>query len=117
VGTRRGHSLYLEELADTGIMGMLGFLSIALFCLRELALARRAALAVHAPHAHLISALFLAVVTYLASAMFLHLSYQRYYWLLLGMAGAAVNIYRHQVLPLRLRVHIAQPLRAGQSKA
>ena len=33
-------------------------------------------------------------MAYLTTALFLHLSYQRYYWLLLGLAGAAVHILR-----------------------
>ncbi|MEK7727844.1 MAG: hypothetical protein AAB354_05480, partial [candidate division KSB1 bacterium] len=34
----------------------------------------------------------LSLVCYLGTALFLHLSYQRYYWFLLALAGAALQI-------------------------
>ena len=34
----------------------------------------------------------LALVGYLASGLFLHLSYARYYWLVLALAGAAASV-------------------------
>ncbi|HSL32690.1 MAG TPA: hypothetical protein VK871_03515, partial [Candidatus Limnocylindrales bacterium] len=34
----------------------------------------------------------LALVGYLASGLFLHLSYARYYWLVLALAGAAATV-------------------------
>jgi hypothetical protein len=36
--------------------------------------------------------LMLAVVTYMTTGLFLHLSYARYFWLVLAIAGAAAHL-------------------------
>ena len=38
----------------------------------------------------LASSIFFGLIAYLASAAFLHLSYQRYFWILLALASSAV---------------------------
>ena len=44
--------------------------------------------------ADLASAFALSLMTYLVTAIFLHLSYQRYYWFLIALASAAVHVLR-----------------------
>jgi putative inorganic carbon (hco3(-)) transporter len=88
--TRRAHSLYLEMAAETGAIGLGVFLAIAGVLLRGLWRARRAG----GPMADLATALFLSVFSYLAAGIFLHLAYQRYYWLLLAVAGSALLLMR-----------------------
>src|SRR2546429_9298197 len=46
-------------------------------------------------------------MAYLTTALFLHLSYQRYYWLLLALAGATAQILRS---PAELRATTAKRL-------
>jgi hypothetical protein len=36
------------------------------------------------------SSIFFGLVAYLASAAFLHLSYQRYFWIVLALASSAI---------------------------
>jgi hypothetical protein len=36
--------------------------------------------------------LLLSIVTYMTTGLFLHLSYARYFWLMLALAGAAAHI-------------------------
>lgn len=87
---RRGHSLYLEMIADTGIIGLTAFLTMVGVPL--VLLFRRARYwRDRDPERAIIASSFLfALIAYLASAMFLHLSYQRYFWAVLGLASAAI---------------------------
>lgn len=87
---RRGHSLYLELAADTGIIGLGAFLAMVGVTLAYLYRSAR----LWRPHdperAMLASSFFFALCAYLATAAFLHLSYQRYFWLLLALANAVI---------------------------
>lgn len=87
---RRGHSLYLEMAADTGMIGLGAFLAMvgtALVLLYR-----------HAKHwrdrdperSMLASSFLFALLAYLATGAFLHLSYQRYFWVVLALGSAAV---------------------------
>jgi putative inorganic carbon (hco3(-)) transporter len=93
---RRAHNLYLEIGADLGVVGLLAFLSIVVVTLAHLwRLARwwqgrRPELFVLAMSA------LLSLVAYLASGIFLQLSFQRYFWILIAIANAAIWILRHE---------------------
>ncbi len=96
-GPRRAHSMYLEELADTGLIGFAAFMAIALGTVQQLARIRRYWAQRRTDFGLVATGFLLAIVAYLCSATFLHLSYQRYFWLLLAMAGAAIEILRPPV--------------------
>jgi putative inorganic carbon (HCO3(-)) transporter len=93
---RRGHSLYLELAADTGLVGLSAFMAMvgtALVLLYRHAKRLRG----HDPQAAMVaSSLFFGLFAYLACGMFLHLSYQRYFWALLGLASAAIWTLRRE---------------------
>jgi O-antigen ligase len=91
---RRGHSLYLEMAADTGIIGLSAFLSMVGVAIVMLLRQARAWRNKDPERAIIASSLLFALVGYLASAMFLHLSYQRFFWAILGLASAAIWILR-----------------------
>jgi putative inorganic carbon (HCO3(-)) transporter len=91
---RRGHSLYLELMADTGIIGLTAFLSMVGVALVLLFRSSRYWRERDAERALIASSLLFALIAYLASAMFLHLSYQRYFWAVLGLASAAIWVLR-----------------------
>jgi O-antigen ligase len=91
---RRGHSLYLEMMADTGIIGLTAFLSMVGVALVLLFRSSRYWRERDAERAVIASSLLFALIAYLASAMFLHLSYQRYFWAVLGLASAAIWVLR-----------------------
>jgi putative inorganic carbon (HCO3(-)) transporter len=91
---RRGHSLYLELMADTGIIGLTAFLSMVGAALVLLFRSSRYWRERDAERAVIASSLLFALIAYLASAMFLHLSYQRYFWAVLGLASAAIWVLR-----------------------
>lgn len=89
---RRAHNLYLEIAADTGLIGFGVFMAmVSITCAQLWRLSRFLSLR-RPEHANLASALLFGLVAYLASGMFLHLAYARYYWLLLGLANAGIWI-------------------------
>lgn len=92
-GNRRAHNMYLEELSDTGFFGFVLFMGIIGWTLYQLLQLRRYWSTRHPKNNYIIAGLFCAIIAYLATAIFLHLSYIRYYWLLLALAGAAIQIF------------------------
>jgi putative inorganic carbon (hco3(-)) transporter len=90
-GRRRAHSLYLEMAADTGVAGLALFLAIAattmagLWRLSRFWDGRR-----RFAESALARAFVLSLVAYLTSGLFLQLAYQRYFWLLIAVANAAL---------------------------
>lgn len=101
---RRAHSLYLELAAEMGVVGLLGFMAIPTWLGLRLWFLRRRWLHVDRERALLATAFLIALVAYFGTAIFLHLAFQRYYWLLLGLAGATVQL-------LSQRRNVARPLR------
>lgn len=91
-GERRAHNMYLEQAANTGLLGFFAFMAIVLFILWRLWRARQFFRWRSTMFTNLATAFGLSIVCYLATALFLHLSYQRYYWFLLALAGAALQI-------------------------
>ena len=96
---REAHILYLGVAAETGILGLGCLMGILLGTLYELQRARRR----HAGSpqlANLASGLFLAVIGYMVTSLFLHMSYVRYFWLLIGVSSAAsVVLLRADLAP------------------
>ncbi len=91
---REAHNLYLGLAAEAGGLGLGAFLVAVIVTLVGLARARRAALESRPDLAALATGFLLAIVAYLASGIFLHLSYARYFWLMLALGGAAAIIVR-----------------------
>jgi putative inorganic carbon (hco3(-)) transporter len=87
---RRGHSLYLEMAADTGVIGLGAFLAMVLTALAYLYRNARYWRERDWERSILASSFFFALLAYLATGFFLHLSYQRYFWLLLALASSTI---------------------------
>jgi O-antigen ligase len=81
--------MYLEIAAENGLVGLTFFLSAVVVTLRDLSRARRRWLHTRPDDANLASAFLLVIVAYLSTAIFLHLSYARYFWLMFGLATVA----------------------------
>jgi len=90
--TRQAHNLYTSVAAETGTLGLACFIAIFFVTMRNLMRARRWWLASRPGVAHLATGLFLGLVGYLVSGIALHLSYERYLWFLLAIAGIAAHI-------------------------
>ncbi len=91
---RDPHSLYVQLLAETGILGTIAFLGMVFSLIRAL---NRACRAIElSPHLQewlpWISAIRLAIISYLLTSIFLHNAYIRYFWILLAMALAGIQI-------------------------
>jgi O-antigen ligase len=94
--TYRGHNLYLETLAETGLIGLLSFLSIMFVIMYGLWKARSRLMRTRPDLAATASAFLLCLAAYSISAIFDHLAYQRYLWLLLALSSATIRIvYSH----------------------
>ena len=89
---RQAHNLYLGIAAETGILGLTAFLGAVAVTLFQLARARARRSRRRPDLAAMAAGFMLALVAYLASGLFLHLSYARYFWLVLALAGAAASV-------------------------
>ncbi len=92
--TRRAHTLYFELAAELGILGLLAFASILGFLLRNLWKVRRRRALDDPVLASMATAVVLSLFAYLVSGTFLHLAYQRYFWLLTAVAGTVLTLSR-----------------------
>jgi putative inorganic carbon (hco3(-)) transporter len=90
--SRQAHNLYTSVAAETGTLGLLCFLAVFVVTIRNLYRARRWWLASRPEVAHLAMGFLLALVGYLVSGIALHLSYERYLWFLLALAGIAAHL-------------------------
>jgi O-antigen ligase len=90
--SRQAHNLYTSVAAETGTLGLLFFLAVFVVTLRNLYRARRWWLRSRPEVAHLAMGFLLALVAYLVSGIALHLSYERYLWFLLALAGIAGHL-------------------------
>jgi O-antigen ligase len=92
---RDPHSLYVQLLAETGILGTIAFLGMMYFLFEALNKACKAI--EQSPRLSVdwlpwISALRLAILSYLMTSVFLHNAYIRYLWILVAMALAGIHI-------------------------
>jgi len=107
----QAHSLYIQVMAETGILGAITFLGLLYFLFEALNKACRRL--ERAPHLHewlpWINAIRMALISYLLTSLFLHNAYIRYFWILVAMALAGIQITDH--LLSRSEKHISSEAR------
>ena len=86
---RQSHNMFLSIAADVGLLGLLAFVSVIGSTLWTLARARRRWLAARPDLSALATGCMLALIAYLITGLFLTLAYERYFWLLIALSGAA----------------------------
>lgn len=86
------HNLYFEKLAETGLIGSVCFLSILAAILYKLWEQRRRFVNNCPERCFTATGFFLSLVAFAVSSAFVHLAYQRYFWLLLALSSAATRI-------------------------
>jgi putative inorganic carbon (HCO3(-)) transporter len=96
---RRAHSLYLELAADGGVLALLGLAAVLGVTLVRLHRLNRRWRRDRPDLAMLAGSFFFALVAYLATATFLHLSYMRYFWALLALANATIWVLDREPAP------------------
>jgi putative inorganic carbon (hco3(-)) transporter len=87
---RRAHSLYLETAADTGLIGLGAFVAMVLTAAGYLYRNARYWRDQDPERSILASSFLFALLGYLATAVLLHLSYQRFFWALLALASSTI---------------------------
>lgn len=87
------HSLYLEIAAEQGLVGLILFMG---FVLTALTLAARTLRHGHQDHAapdtYLLRAIMLSVIGYLATSIFLHDAYPRFFWAFMALFIATLAV-------------------------
>lgn len=94
---RLAHNLYLSIAADHGFLGLATYLAGIAFTLRRLTQVRRQLQERHPALATMATGFILAIVAYLATGIGLHFGYARFYWLLMALAGATVQIAQAEI--------------------
>lgn len=112
--SRRAHSMYLEWAAELGIIGLATGMALLAVTLVPLARARRYWLTRRPEYASLAGAFWLAILAYMGTAVFLHLSYERYFFTLLALANAAIWVLARERSALE-RVSLPAPV-AGTAR-
>lgn len=108
IATRESHNLYLGEAAEVGAMGLLTLMIIFLYTLQRLAKARTYWLERSQSNmANLCTGFSLAIISYMTTALFLHMSYLRYLWLFMALAAIAAE-FRASDMTEELEVKDAQ---------
>ena len=97
---RQPHNLYLGVASQTGIVGLAAFLAAPGLLLARLGRGWRAATPARPRTAALAAGAIGAIGAYLASGVFLHLSFERYLWLLLALCDAAGRVVVHETASL-----------------
>jgi putative inorganic carbon (HCO3(-)) transporter len=91
-GPRRGHNMYLEEAADTGILGIGTLLIVICTGLHSIYRERKAAIVLRMIESDYLTGIMFSLFAFLLSAVFLQLAFERYFWLMMAVGGAAVHI-------------------------
>jgi putative inorganic carbon (hco3(-)) transporter len=89
---REAHNLYLGVAAENGVPGLICLGGVFAVTLRELSRARRRCLERRPDLAALAGGFIVAIVAYMASAVFLHFAFIRYFWVLMALAAATARI-------------------------
>lgn len=89
---RQAHNLFLGLAAELGLAGLTVFLVIVGLTLRALAQARAATRVRDPMLSAMATGFLLSIVTYLTTGIFLHMSFIRYFWLMLALAGATAVV-------------------------
>lgn len=91
--SRAPHNLYLEVASETGVVGLVVFLTMVGLALRSLLIARRRFLmAGMEDYANMVTGFTIGFIGYMFAAMFVHAAYPRYFYLLIGIAFALPNV-------------------------
>jgi putative inorganic carbon (HCO3(-)) transporter len=90
--SRAAHDLYIGMAAETGFLGVFTFLAIVFVTLRQLARLRKRCFKSHPEFASIATGYMISIVSFLATGLFLSFAYERYFWLIIALAGAVSHV-------------------------
>lgn len=93
---RESHSLIPGIAAEYGALGLLSYLAILYVTARNLVRVRSKHAKSNPQLANIATALLLALITYMTTGVFLHMTYIRFFWVIMGLAGAAIHLGQKQ---------------------
>jgi hypothetical protein len=88
----QAHSLFPGIAAEAGFFGLIIFVLILFIPLRDLIRVRKQWMASHPDWSHLATAFFLVLTSYIVTGLFLHLSYMRFFYLMVALAVVASRL-------------------------
>lgn len=91
---RQAHNLYLDIAANSGTLGFLAVMGAIGLSLRQLLQIRKRWRDENPQLASIATGLALGLIAYLATGVFLHFAYIRYFWAFMGLIGATVEVAR-----------------------
>ena len=92
---RQAHNLYLEVVAETGLVGMVVFAMVLILAFRSLWQAKQLFYELKDDeHVALMGAIQASVLGLLTSSIFLHAAFPRYFWLYMSLAFAVPAVAR-----------------------
>ena len=91
-GDFQAHNLLLGIAADAGLFGLICFLLILFIPLRDLARVRKQWMESHPDWSYLATGFLQALFSYIVTGLFLHLSYYRFFYLMLALAVVASRL-------------------------
>ena len=109
--TRQSHSLYLGVAAENGVLGLISFLAVLFVTIHGLFLARKRWLEKRPELANMATAYMLAIISYMATGIFLHMAYIRFFYLMLALAGAVTYVAKTTEGAGPMAPAVAGPLR------
>lgn len=85
----QAHSLFPGVAAESGILGLIVFTLILYIPLRDLVRARKQWMKSHPDWSYMATAFFQVLIAYIVTGLFLHLSYQRFFYLMIALSVVA----------------------------
>ncbi|HSJ86278.1 MAG TPA: hypothetical protein VK909_03640, partial [Anaerolineales bacterium] len=88
----QAHSLFPGVAAESGILGLICFVLILFIPLRDLVRARKKWIVSHPDWSYLATGFFQVLISYIVTGLFLHLSYMRFFYLMVALAVVASRL-------------------------
>ncbi|MCB0103937.1 MAG: O-antigen ligase family protein [Anaerolineales bacterium] len=109
IGEVEAHSLYLQVLSETGLLGAIAFLGIIVTTIYSMSKMMKSmdSSAIARLNISWLASLHLAIIGYLVAATFLHNVYIRYFWILIALSLSGMQVAEEQLRDLQKKETIS----------